>query len=157
MYVSFSSFLQFLALFLASAASTTPAQNDVTGCPGPGFRKFKGLFQFEARNPDELSFDVDDVVWVKPDQGDTEEGWLKAVFNGHEGLFPAAYAEELPNDHVTTTTSSAPAASTQVPFESSAPAADFAAMSNYANVEVTSSTQSGFGGADFQADFSAFR
>lgn len=32
--------------------------------PGPGYRKFRGLFQFDARNSDELSFTTGDIVWV---------------------------------------------------------------------------------------------
>lgn len=30
----------------------------------PGYRKYKGLFQFEARNPDEISFMLGDTIWV---------------------------------------------------------------------------------------------
>ena len=51
---------------VGSEPSAVPfGSSDLDACPGPGYRKFRGMFQFEARNHDELSFDVGDIVWVR--------------------------------------------------------------------------------------------
>lgn len=34
------------------------------GAPGPDFKKYQAMFQFEARNFDELTLVVGNVVWV---------------------------------------------------------------------------------------------
>ena len=54
--------------------------------------KYKALYDYEARNEDELSFKADDFIMVHPGQ-DHEPGWLGGELNGKVGWFPEAYAE----------------------------------------------------------------
>ena len=55
--------------------------------------KYKALYDYEARNADELSFHADDIIMVHPGQ-DHEPGWLGGELNGNVGWFPEAYAEK---------------------------------------------------------------
>merc|ERR1719422_1630503 len=56
--------------------------------------KYKALYDYEARNADELSFHADDIIMVHPGQ-DHEPGWLGGELNGSVGWFPEAYAEKV--------------------------------------------------------------
>merc|ERR1719419_1418306 len=56
--------------------------------------KYKALYDYEARNADELSFHADDIIMVHPGQ-DHEPGWLGGELNGNVGWFPEAYAEKV--------------------------------------------------------------
>ena len=54
--------------------------------------KYRALYDYEARNEDELSFSTADIIMVHPGQ-DHEPGWLGGELNGKVGWFPEAYAE----------------------------------------------------------------
>ncbi|XP_054706164.1 intersectin-1-like [Uloborus diversus] len=56
--------------------------------------KYRILYAFEARNPDELSVMPGDIVLV-PDGQSSEPGWLGGELHGKKGWFPEAYAECL--------------------------------------------------------------
>lgn len=60
----------------------------------PTMIKFRVLYAFEARNPDELSVMPGDVVLV-PDGQSSEPGWLGGELHGKKGWFPEAYAERV--------------------------------------------------------------
>ena len=46
------------------------ASTDLTG-----YVQYRALYDYEARNPDELAFSVNDIIMVHPGQ-DHEPGWL---------------------------------------------------------------------------------
>lgn len=57
-----------------------------------GYVKYRALFEFEARNQDEISFQPGDVVMVPLEQN-AEPGWLAGLINGHTGWFPETYVQ----------------------------------------------------------------
>jgi len=57
-----------------------------------GYHKYKALYDYEARNEDELSFSINDIIMVHPEQ-EHEPGWLGGELNGKIGWFPEAYAK----------------------------------------------------------------
>ncbi|XP_043919490.1 intersectin-2 [Protopterus annectens] len=58
---------------------------------------FKALYPFEARNEEELSFHVGDIIQV--DEGSVgEPGWLYGSFQGKTGWFPTNYVEKVPEN-----------------------------------------------------------
>merc|ERR1719342_161456 len=56
--------------------------------------KYKALYDYEARNADELSFNANDIIMAHPGQ-DHEPGWLGGELNGNVGWFPESYAERF--------------------------------------------------------------
>jgi hypothetical protein len=59
-----------------------------------GYLEYRALYDYEARNADELSFNVDDIILVHPGQ-EHEPGWLGGQLRGQVGWFPEAYAERV--------------------------------------------------------------
>merc|ERR1719419_1824707 len=59
-----------------------------------GYVQYRALYDYEARNPDELAFSVNDIIMVHPGQ-DHEPGWLGGDLNGKVGWFPEAFAERV--------------------------------------------------------------
>lgn len=57
-----------------------------------GGPKCKALFEFEAANPDELTFAAGAIIDIVEKQGE----WWQGTLNGQTGLFPASYVEEIP-------------------------------------------------------------
>lgn len=76
--------------------------------------KFQALYNFSARNADELTLKAGDIVMVSttPDfhrfrdvsfcvlvqvneKEDVEPGWYSGITNGKKGLFPANYVEKV--------------------------------------------------------------
>jgi len=66
-----------------------PASTDLSG-----YVQYRALYDYEARNPDELAFKVNDIIMVHPGQ-DHEPGWLGGELNGKVGWFPEAFAERV--------------------------------------------------------------
>lgn len=60
--------------------------------------KYRVLYSFEARNPDELSIEPGDVVTET--EGAHEPGWLCGESNGRKGLFPEAYVEKIQEEQI---------------------------------------------------------
>lgn len=56
-------------------------------------RKYKALYAFEARNPDELDINPGDIIVGS--EIVCEPGWLSGERNGKSGLFPESYVEEI--------------------------------------------------------------
>ena len=85
----------------APAAPAAPVEQEVEEEPRPApapatdlseYVKYRALYDYEARNEDELSFKTADIIMVHPGQ-DHEPGWLGGELEGKVGWFPEAYAE----------------------------------------------------------------
>ena len=81
------------------AAAPAAAEPEPTPAPAPatdlsGYVKYKALYDYEARNADELSFKAGDMIMVHPGQ-DHEPGWLGGELDGKVGWFPEAFAERF--------------------------------------------------------------
>lgn len=62
--------------------------------PKPALPKCRTLYAYEAQDTDELSFSENEIIQiVKQDSS----GWWTGKLRGKEGLFPANYAEKVPN------------------------------------------------------------
>ncbi|OQR76058.1 intersectin-2-like [Tropilaelaps mercedesae] len=89
----------------ASASWAGRDRATTSGDPGKedGVTKYRALFEFEARNEDELSFQPGDIIKVTlGEQG--EPGWLAGELRGKSGWFPESYVEPA-NGGSTTATS----------------------------------------------------
>merc|ERR1719483_1495339 len=73
----------------AAGHAQVAAVTDLTG-----YVQYRALYDYEARNPDELAFSVNDIIMVHPGQ-DHEPGWLGGELNGKVGWFPEAFAERV--------------------------------------------------------------
>lgn len=81
---------------IPSTTSTTLSdkeENAVSG-QGEGVMRRRALYQFDARNTDEISFMPGDVIVVTMTEG-VEPGWLGGELRGQTGWFPEAYTELL--------------------------------------------------------------
>uniref|UniRef100_A0A1B6C8A9 Intersectin-1 n=1 Tax=Clastoptera arizonana TaxID=38151 RepID=A0A1B6C8A9_9HEMI len=58
------------------------------------YRKYRALYEFVARNNDELSFQPGDIIMVPVDHN-AEPGWLAGELRGATGWFPEAYVEPV--------------------------------------------------------------
>ncbi|XP_017772546.1 PREDICTED: intersectin-1 isoform X2 [Nicrophorus vespilloides] len=67
-----------------SAVSSDPAAH--------GNVKYRALYEFVARNTDEISFQPGDIINVPLEQTG-EPGWLAGEIRGHTGWFPESYVE----------------------------------------------------------------
>ncbi|XP_033740435.1 LOW QUALITY PROTEIN: intersectin-1-like [Pecten maximus] len=60
--------------------------------------KYKVLYQFDARNQDELGLTPGEIIMVPEDQSGAEPGWMGGEKNGKTGWFPKDYVEILKED-----------------------------------------------------------
>uniref|UniRef100_A0A182VSJ4 Dynamin-associated protein n=1 Tax=Anopheles minimus TaxID=112268 RepID=A0A182VSJ4_9DIPT len=60
----------------------------------PGYMKYRAIYEFNARNSDEISFQPGDIVMVPLEQN-AEPGWLAGEINGHTGWFPESFVEKV--------------------------------------------------------------
>ncbi|CAG9763141.1 unnamed protein product [Ceutorhynchus assimilis] len=60
----------------------------------PGVHKYRAIYEFSARNNDEISFQPGDIIHV-PEQQTGEPGWLAGEIGGHTGWFPESYVEPV--------------------------------------------------------------
>ncbi|KAG5876056.1 hypothetical protein JTB14_016798 [Gonioctena quinquepunctata] len=67
--------------------------------------KYRALYEFVARNNDEISFQPGDIINV-PTEQTGEPGWLAGEIRGHTGWFPEAYVEPVDGVGVRETESS---------------------------------------------------
>lgn len=72
-----------------SAPAAWPEDNIA---PEPGYKKYRALYEFVARNGDELSFQPGDIINVPLEQN-AEPGWLAGELRGATGWFPESYVE----------------------------------------------------------------
>lgn len=61
--------------------------------------RYRALFEFVARNGDELAFQPGDVILV-PDDHNAEPGWLAGKLRDATGWFPESYVEKLDDPSV---------------------------------------------------------
>ncbi|KAG7207393.1 hypothetical protein KM043_009047 [Ampulex compressa] len=59
-----------------------------------GVMKYRALYEFVARNQDEISFQPGDIILVPPVQN-AEPGWMAGEIRGHTGWFPTSYVEPV--------------------------------------------------------------
>lgn len=62
-----------------------------------GYWTYRAVYEFSARNNDEITFQPGDIVMV-PYEQNAEPGWLAGQINGHTGWFPETYAEKCDED-----------------------------------------------------------
>ncbi|KAG8238924.1 hypothetical protein J437_LFUL000761 [Ladona fulva] len=77
-------------------ADTWPASTEAAPevQPIPGFIRHRALYEFVARNADELSFQPGDIIMV-PESHNAEPGWLAGELRGQTGWFPESYVERI--------------------------------------------------------------
>lgn len=62
--------------------------------------KYRAIYEFVARNQDEISFQPGDIIMVPPEQNG-EPGWLAGEIRGHLGWFPESYVEPVTDGSTT--------------------------------------------------------
>ncbi|XP_032583301.1 intersectin-1 isoform X4 [Drosophila sechellia] len=75
-------------------SSLAPAAVDLGGPAPEGFVKYQAVYEFNARNAEEITFVPGDIILVPLEQN-AEPGWLAGEINGHTGWFPESYVEKL--------------------------------------------------------------
>lgn len=80
---------------LTATTSSTTSNQDVYS--RSGYVKYRALYEFEARNNDEITFMPGDTVMVPLEQN-AEPGWMAGEINGHTGWFPETYVEKIEED-----------------------------------------------------------
>lgn len=73
----------------------TATTNDIT--PKAGYATYRAIYEFYARNSDEITFQPGDIVMV-PFEQNAEPGWLAGEINGHTGWFPESYVEKVDDE-----------------------------------------------------------
>ncbi|XP_069671614.1 intersectin-1 isoform X3 [Periplaneta americana] len=83
-----------------------PDSNAATIAPAAGsnLMKYRALYEFVARNADELSFQPGDVIMVPVNQN-SEPGWLAGELRGQTGWFPESYVEPIDSPSAVAVTS----------------------------------------------------
>lgn len=59
-----------------------------------GYVKYRAIYEFYARNNDEITFQPGDIIMVPLEQN-AEPGWFAGEINGHTGWFPESYVEKV--------------------------------------------------------------
>ncbi|CRL03448.1 CLUMA_CG016510, isoform A [Clunio marinus] len=59
-----------------------------------GYVRYRAVYEFYARNEDEVTFQPGDIIMVPLEQNG-EAGWLAGEISGHTGWFPESYAEKI--------------------------------------------------------------
>ncbi|CAL1603896.1 unnamed protein product [Knipowitschia caucasica] len=83
---------------------------------------FKALYPFTARNPEELTFNSDDVLEVD-ESVEREPGWLFGSKDGKMGYFPESYVEKVSSANKTDTAPPVPKLALQSQLSSALEAA----------------------------------
>lgn len=84
----------------ATATTTTaaaPTASEIT--PQAGYAPYRAIYEFFARNSDEITFQPGDIIMV-PFEQNAEPGWLAGEINGHTGWFPETYVEKIDDAEV---------------------------------------------------------
>lgn len=83
-----------------SVASVTTAPT-TTETAKTGYTPYRAVYEFYARNSDEITFRPGDIIMV-PFEQNAEPGWLAGEINGHTGWFPETYAEKIEDEFAAT-------------------------------------------------------
>ncbi|KAK7066311.1 Intersectin 1 (SH3 domain protein) [Halocaridina rubra] len=78
----------------SSAWAEETSGSNVVASAGGGAMRYRALYQFDARNHDELSFMPGDVITITVTEG-AEPGWVGGELRGQTGWFPEAYCERI--------------------------------------------------------------
>lgn len=84
----------------ATTTTTTPTKTTTTAneiTTKPGYEPYRAIYEFNARNSDEITFQPGDIVMV-PFEQNAEPGWLAGEINGHTGWFPESYVEKIESE-----------------------------------------------------------
>lgn len=81
----------------APVAAAAPATGVITA--PAGYAAYRAIYEFTARNSDEITFQPGDIVMV-PFEQNAEPGWLAGEINGHTGWFPETYVEKIDDAEV---------------------------------------------------------
>ncbi|XP_017464237.1 PREDICTED: intersectin-1 isoform X2 [Rhagoletis zephyria] len=114
---------------MADTTATTAAPVDMSGPAPEGFVKYRAVYEFTARNQDEITFVPGDIILVPLEQN-AEPGWLAGEINGHTGWFPETYVEKIEDEYASVTTSPAIAAGAETDAQISGYAAQDAFNEN---------------------------
>ncbi|XP_044011155.1 intersectin-1 isoform X3 [Aphidius gifuensis] len=79
-----------------TTTTTTTATSDTQ--QQEGVIKYRALYEFVARNDEEISFQPGDIILVPPVQN-KEPGWMAGEIRGHTGWFPEAYVKRIESDN----------------------------------------------------------
>ncbi|KRF85638.1 intersectin-1 isoform X2 [Drosophila virilis] len=79
---------------------------DLSGPAPEGFVKYRAVYEFNARNAEEITFVPGDIILVPLEQN-AEPGWLAGEINGHTGWFPESYVEKLEEQSMALATAAA--------------------------------------------------
>ncbi|XP_057373684.1 intersectin-1-like isoform X2 [Daphnia carinata] len=74
------------------STGATPAAVEVSS--NAAVTRYRALYEFVARNGDEISFQPGDIIMVTESLSN-EPGWLSGEVRGHVGWFPEAYVEKM--------------------------------------------------------------
>ncbi|KAK7791370.1 hypothetical protein R5R35_007909 [Gryllus longicercus] len=77
-----------------TTATSWPSADSEPSAATTNMLKYRALYEFLARNADELSFQPGDIILVPKDQN-AEPGWLAGEIRGQTGWFPESYVELL--------------------------------------------------------------
>ncbi|XP_015189067.1 PREDICTED: intersectin-1 isoform X9 [Polistes dominula] len=81
----------------------TAVITNTTEKPNAEVMKYRALYEFVARNQDEISFQPGDIILVPPVQN-AEPGWMAGEIRGHTGWFPESYVEPIDSSATTDST-----------------------------------------------------
>ena len=81
-------------------AASSQQKEPVTAQNNQSRTKAKALYQFDARNHDELSLVPGDIILLLADQSAAEAGWLGGEKDGKTGWFPEAYIEKIDSNQI---------------------------------------------------------
>lgn len=79
------------------AVSEAAPAVDLSGPAPEGFVKYRAVYEFNARNTEEITFVPGDIILVPLEQN-AEPGWLAGEINGHTGWFPESYVEKMEDE-----------------------------------------------------------
>lgn len=142
------------AAVAATTMGATTLSNDTVETP-PGYVKYRAIYEFSARNADEISFQPGDIIMVPLEQN-AEPGWLAGEINGHTGWFPETYVEKV-DSNLNTVPSSTTAVAAAADYSTAVAAAEpetiaypqepvAAAATDYTTATATSEVEATYNG-----------